>query len=130
VLNKVNEISRSQIIEIFRGFLQIDINIINTLMYFDNGLHNRIRSLFLIIIFSKRLLSRIYLFRELLCYLPKSLMRPVSEPVYDTPVVERRRGGASVREIRAGRVHREHDVQVPLHLLDETLVKLLVVHHG
>ncbi len=110
MFDEINKIPRRQIIEIFGCFLQININIIHTLMHLNNGLYNRILSLFLIGLFRKRLLGGIHLFGEFLCDLPQGLVWPVAEPVYDTPVVERGGGGTSVREIRAGRVHGENHV--------------------
>ena len=52
---------------------------------------------------------------------------PVPEPVDDAAVEQRRRGVLAVVEVRVRRVHREDDVEVPLHVLRELREVLVFV---
>ena len=49
-------------------------------------------------------------------YLSKGLDGPGTEPVYDTSVEQRRRGGTAALEALAGRIHGEDDMQSALDL--------------
>lgn len=127
MLNKIQEISWSNVIELFSTFGQSLVKLNHSAVNTHDGMNDNLMAS---IVFFNLDLERLHDWIDDHCKffgdLNQSFFRPISEPIDHTSVEQCRWGSCSVWEIWIVGIHRENNVKVSLDVLDERLVNLVV----
>ena len=128
MLDEIQEIPWSYVIEFLSGFSKLFVEFNNSIMHAHDCVNqNCVAGIILLNGRAKRFSYWIYNESKLFGNLIQAFLRPVSEPVDHTSIEQCRRGSRTVAKIWIIGIHSEYHMQIPLHVLYKQLVDFIVI---